>query len=156
PPAISTLRSLVPPALDHVVQTCLAKEPAMRWQSISDVKLELQWIAEVPPAVENSLAAPKVRTRRAQLLGLAVVVSLLVGAGAGVGFRRTAAAETPVFRYLTYSGHDSSPAASPDGRTIAFSSDRSGRRGIWLKDLTNGGEAALTDGPDDDYPRFSP
>jgi eukaryotic-like serine/threonine-protein kinase len=30
PPSISTLQSLAPPALDHVVQTCLAKEPEAR------------------------------------------------------------------------------------------------------------------------------
>ncbi|MGH9367208.1 MAG: hypothetical protein ACRD3M_06010, partial [Thermoanaerobaculia bacterium] len=56
---------------------------------------------------------------------------------------------------LTYSGHDHSPAVSPDGRTIAFSSDRDGRPRIWLKQLAGGGEAPLTSGPDD-LPRFSP
>ena len=43
-PAVSTLAPLAPPALDHVVQACLAKEPADRWQTAHDVKLELQWI----------------------------------------------------------------------------------------------------------------
>ncbi|MBI3667337.1 MAG: PD40 domain-containing protein, partial [Acidobacteria bacterium] len=63
--------------------------------------------------------------------------------------------ETPTIRYLTYSGHDRSPAASPDGRTVAFCSDRDGRPRIWLKDLASGSEVALTEGPDD-FPRFSP
>ena len=30
PPAMSTLQSMTPPALDHVVQTCLAKKPDER------------------------------------------------------------------------------------------------------------------------------
>src|SRR4029453_13207933 len=32
-------------ALDHVVDRCLAKDPERRWQTASDVKLELEWIA---------------------------------------------------------------------------------------------------------------
>ena len=56
---------------------------------------------------------------------------------------------------LTYSGHDSSPAASPDGKSVAFASDRDGVSRIWLKQIAGGGELALTEGSDD-FPRFSP
>src|SRR5262249_14210290 len=58
-------------------------------------------------------------------------------------------------RPLTYSGSDFSPSASPDGQTIAFASERDGRRRIWVKQLSGGNEVGLTSGPDDD-PRFSP
>ena len=37
---------LTPPALDRVVRTCLAKDPDDRWQSASDLRDELKWIAE--------------------------------------------------------------------------------------------------------------
>lgn len=37
PPAMSTLQSMTPPALDHVVKTCLAKSPDDRWQTAGDV-----------------------------------------------------------------------------------------------------------------------
>src|SRR6266478_4235863 len=46
PPPISTIQTMVPPALDHVVRTCLAKEPDARWQTAHDVLLQLKWIAE--------------------------------------------------------------------------------------------------------------
>ena len=56
---------------------------------------------------------------------------------------------------MSFSGRDSSPAVSPDGRTIAFTSDRDGQPRIWLKQVSGEGEAPLTTGPDD-FPRFSP
>lgn len=43
-------------------------------------------------------------------------------------------------RYLTYSGHDYSPAVSPDGKLIAFTSTRDGLQRIWLKQVSGGSE----------------
>jgi serine/threonine protein kinase len=45
-PALSTVQAMAPPALDHVVKVCLAKEPDERWQTAKDVCVELKWIAE--------------------------------------------------------------------------------------------------------------
>src|SRR2546423_133745 len=45
PAPVASLQPLTPPALEHVVQSCLAKDPGDRWQSAGDVKRELQWIA---------------------------------------------------------------------------------------------------------------
>ena len=46
PPAMSTLQSMTPPALDHVVQTCLAKKPDDRCQTAGEVGRQLTWITE--------------------------------------------------------------------------------------------------------------
>jgi serine/threonine protein kinase len=45
PGPISTVKPQTPPALEHVVTTCLQKNPEERYQSAQDIKLELQWIA---------------------------------------------------------------------------------------------------------------
>ena len=50
---------------------------------------------------------------------------------------------------MSFSGRDSSPAVSPDGHTVAFTSDRDGQPRIWLKQVSGEGEAPLTSGPDD-------
>ena len=42
PLAMSTIYPMTPPALDHVVQTCLAKKPDDRWQSAGDVGRQLK------------------------------------------------------------------------------------------------------------------
>ena len=46
PQPITAIQPLAPPALDHLVRTCLAKDPEERWQAAQDVKLELQGIVE--------------------------------------------------------------------------------------------------------------
>ncbi len=39
PPKVSTVQTLAPAALDHLIARCLAKDPEDRWQSARDVKL---------------------------------------------------------------------------------------------------------------------
>ena len=57
PPTLSSLQPMTPPALDHVVKTCLAKDPDERWQVASDVMLELRWVAE-----KDTASSPEVET----------------------------------------------------------------------------------------------
>src|SRR5206468_12878888 len=45
PEPISSIHALAPPALEHIVDRALAKDPDERWQSASDIKAELKWIA---------------------------------------------------------------------------------------------------------------
>jgi Tol biopolymer transport system component len=40
-----SVSGVAPPALDHVLRRCLAKDRESRWQSARDVKAELEWIA---------------------------------------------------------------------------------------------------------------
>jgi Tol biopolymer transport system component len=52
---------------------------------------------------------------------------------------------------------DSRGAWSPDGRTIAFNSDRQGEMNIWVHDVATGVDRRLTSGPGGDYqPSWAP
>ena len=124
----------------------------MRWQVVSDVKLEMQWVAEEKA---RAPVAPAHRAGRLRWAALGVLVGAIT-AGLGFWLGHAKAPQPPELRHLTYSGHDSNPAASPDGRIVAFTSDRDGRQRIWLKELARGGEVAISEGPNDDFPRFSP
>ncbi len=95
---------------------------------------------------------------RASPLVLALAGALLLALGAAAGWLLRAPAPAtppPRFQALTHSGSDASADVSPDGRVVAFVSERDGRRRIWLKQLVGGSEAPLTAGVDD-FPRFSP
>lgn len=128
PPAPSSLCAEVPHAVDLIVARCLAKDAGERFHSASDLAFALRAAWEV-----EERGSPR-------------------RAGPGGGASRP---EPPRTAPLTYSGRDTSPAVSPDGRFLAFASDRDGRFRIWLQQLDVSREVALTQGPDH-APRFSP
>ncbi|HEV8610038.1 MAG TPA: protein kinase [Thermoanaerobaculia bacterium] len=146
-----------------IVERCLQKDPDDRYASTRDLSRELadlrDHFSEIDRSGTFAEAAPAAQSRgRRSWLALAVAVLLAFAAGLGAAAfwtSRRAPSLPPAIRTLTYSGLDQSPAVSPDGRTIAFTSRRDGAPRIWIKQLATGGEAALTAGPDD-YARFSP
>jgi Tol biopolymer transport system component/serine/threonine protein kinase len=140
PPPPSTVRPEVPPWLDRVVARLLAKEPARRFQSADDLAFAL--------AVQG-----EARARRRW--PFAAGAMSLVAVAAAFPWTPEPAPEPGRPRALTFSGSDSDPAVSPDGRFLAFVSERDGRSRIWLQQLDGGRETALTEGPDE-APRFSP
>jgi eukaryotic-like serine/threonine-protein kinase len=155
PRALSDAGSRVPRPVAWVVERCLAKDPGDRYNSTADLardlELALSRLSEVTVPTPGSD-----RTRPAGRAGLAALGVALAALGAAAAWQaQQEPPSVPRVRYLTYSGRDSSPAAAPDGKTVAFSSTRDGRRRIWLKQLATGSEVPLTDG-EDDHPRFSP
>jgi hypothetical protein len=42
--------AVAPTGLNRALQRCLAKDPEARWQSVRDLKAELEWIANAPMA----------------------------------------------------------------------------------------------------------
>jgi Tol biopolymer transport system component len=146
PPPVQELAPEVPAWVARILERCLEKNPNHRFQTMAQLKSALQQASAV------SVAQSGLHKRNVLLLTATIIIILAIAAVA----RRfgTGPAAPPSFRSLTYSGRDFSPAVSPDGRTIAFTSDRDGPPRIWLKQI-NGAEVPLTAGPDD-APRFSP
>ena len=58
PAPVSTLRPVVPLALDRVTNKCLSKDPDARWQTARDLMDELQWIAESDPQPATTVRRP--------------------------------------------------------------------------------------------------
>jgi len=129
PPPISTLQTMALPSLDHVVRTCLAKEPDARWQTAHDVLLQLQWItgagslAGIPRPV-----APHSKKRELLLSMLLAFVSIALIALALKHFGQRPP-EAQAIRFSIYPPPKMAfagllaagpPLISPDGSRLAF------------------------------------
>ena len=154
PPDLSVTNQSINPGLERIVRHCLEKNPEQRFHSAHDIAFALDALSGTSGQAA-ALAPPRRAIGRPALAALLAVSALLAGLAIG-RLTSPAPAEPPEIRPRTFSGHDQNPAASPDGKTIAFDSNRDGRSRIWLKQIAGGGEVALTQGPGDEQPRFSP
>ncbi|HSE43103.1 MAG TPA: protein kinase, partial [Acidobacteriota bacterium] len=173
-PSVRLKSSDIPESIDSLIRSMTIKNPSERPRSytqllerIRDVKKDPHNRFQPDPALtvtkqsttEDRKAANRIYATRSWLWFL---FPLFIGVAAGLLLSRLSPGssqkeETPQmsYRYLTYSGVDSEPSASPDGRYVAFTSRRtSGIPRIWVKDVSGGSEQALTTGPDT-LPRFS-
>ncbi len=155
PPPISSLRPMTPPALDNLVRTCLAKEPEERWQTVHDVKLQLQWIAA--GGSKAGVPAPVAARRRIKervVQGLAAV-ALVFAVAAAVAYWNAQQRASRVLRaqllppekvQFNFAGDNSgAPVLSPDGNYLVFSGIVEGRSALYLRPL-NSPKAQLIQG----------
>jgi serine/threonine protein kinase len=157
PPELSASNPGTSAALERVLRCCLEKDPEHRFQSARDLGFAIEVAAAGaqrpdPPSLPGVLQRSrwKLLSTTASLVFLAFVCGFLTSK-----LRQSPRPlSAPSIRYLTYSGHDYSPAASADGKRVCFSSDRDGMNRIWIKEIATGLESPITSGPDD-FPRFS-
>lgn len=144
------------PALDRIIRQATRKKPSDRFDSARDLAFAMESFGSFAPP--GNRVRKTVRERQTVPF-LVSVAMLTLGLGAGALIARRYLRPTVVtqlsFRPLTFSGHDSSPAAAPDGKAVMFVSDRDGSERIWTARLDQQDEKALTSGPDHG-PRVSP
>jgi len=147
PPAITSTRTAIDSdtsliALEHVVERCLAKNPDERWQTMRDVKLELEWIAKGKPSVRARSASPRrFRPREAAAWGIALVALVAAATLALTQFRNAPVEATrfvvspPPGTTTAVSESRTRMAISPDGRRLAMVIAKDGRQQIWVRSL---------------------
>lgn len=149
--------------LDVLLRRCLRKDPARRWQSMADLRVVLEDLAEVNLSQETKGVAPA-RTRRLPSVWIALA-GVVLGAGAmflAVGLVRKPPPPNPgltLERLTEDDGLSTRPALSPDGKLVAFMSDRAGEHNfdIWVMQTTGGQPLRITNHPSNDMdPSFSP
>jgi len=126
-----SIGAIAPPAVDRLLQRCLAKDPHNRWQSTRDLKAELEWIASTPE-VGVTVSSPS-RFRRAWMGAAIVSFAALLGL-AFVHFRGEPPPEPRTIRYQIPPPEKLNIdyfKLSPDGRFLAFTA---GRR-LWIRSL---------------------
>ena len=145
PPLPSSLQPVAPPALDWVVQTCLAKQRDDRFQAAHDLILQLRWIAS--GAASGSNVSPRamlgIGSRVLPYVTALLALAAIVLAGWVVALRLqpshdSAAADivrlsiVPPERTLVPTF-----ALSPDGTRLVFSAIPidGGKQLLWMRSL---------------------
>jgi serine/threonine protein kinase len=164
PPAISTIQPMSPPALDHVVKTCLAKDPDERWQTAHDLMQELKWVADSGSQAGTGAATVGRGRNRERLAWIVATAILLLALLTTLPFVITHLREPPVdtraFRLSIPAPNltvYSSFAISPDGRRLAFTgTDSSGKPRLWVRPLDSLTPQPLPETDEAGYPFWSP
>jgi eukaryotic-like serine/threonine-protein kinase len=125
PPPPVTLAGKGPPGFERAVMRCLAKDPDQRWQSASDLRSELEWIAEGGPEKPVPASAGRGRPR----IGWMLAAALATVAAVGLTFvsRSSHGPEPLSFRQLNFRREAVFQAAfEPGGETVVYSAAREG------------------------------
>lgn len=135
PPRTGSALEKIPPALDRLLRSCLAKDPSERWQCAGDLKKAISWVAAETGAAPEAAIAAKPSRRNWIAAGLAIVVFGGLSAVAVRHWREAPATEEVTRFTVSFPGANAATfvaAVSPDGRRLALA--RSGGS-IWLRSL---------------------
>ena len=130
PEPVHNLNPQIPMVLRWILDRCMAKDPEERYASTLDLARDLQSIrdhvSELSSVAAVSVEPQPVKRFRSRVLSL-LLIAFLAGAAAATWYFRPKPQEPLEMLTLTFSGKDSSPAVSADGKLIAFRSDRDGK-----------------------------
>ena len=133
PTPIATLQPISPLALNHLVETCLAKSPDDRWQSAGDIKRELAWIAESEARASVPAPTPAdsrpTSSRRAMPWVIAMGASIIAALAVWSMTRPEPTAPGEATRFTISAPNvvgAMSLALSRDGRTLAYLASEDG------------------------------
>ncbi|HUO66495.1 MAG TPA: protein kinase [Gammaproteobacteria bacterium] len=142
-----------PPELQEILAKALAKDPRDRYQHAGDLALDLKrfaqsWRGRSLPSMRGLAPAPARRSGALWMLAAAGIALLVIAALAAQRFIAPRPApwtnplDTATFSRLTdFDGSQTHPAISPDGKFVAFLSERAGALDIWLSQTSGSGTA---------------
>jgi hypothetical protein len=161
PAPIRTLQPKAPAVVEHLLDRCLAKNPAERWASAHDVRLELDWART---AREATTATAESRGRpRGVLAAIGAIVLVALGALAGrflaappAGLVDGPTRLSIVVPEGTTIGSRYPLAISADARRVAYAAVRNHQQRIFVRDMEGFADVAVPDSEGGDCPFFSP
>ena len=164
PAPVSSIKPMTPPALDHVILRCLAKDPEQRWQTGRDLRWELTWVGESTSASATPQGRSGKQKTRERLVWIAAVMFALIAVTRfWWSWRQPPVEERPLqFKidpppgadFLLESGGGN--AISPDGRTVVFVAVSSGSPKLWIRPLDAAVARELPGTENAQYPFWSP
>jgi hypothetical protein len=157
PEPISAVKPLTPPALDHSIRHCLAKDRNERWQSASDLANELKWIGESSRQTAGAVThkTTKFGDRVAWLIATASVVALIAVAI----WRPNSNSPRQTMQFyasLPFPARDI--AVAPNGHTLAVVAyhESARKNALWIYELGFPDARILADTEGASYPFWSP
>ncbi len=137
PAPITAAKPLTPPALNHVIQKCLAKTPDERWQSASDLGAELKWIAGGSGQTAVAAQMPSAKKSRETLawgVAGALAIALVVGA---FWWRNSKPQEQTMYFPAPLSSPARDIAVAPNGHTVAVVTylESARKNALWIYEL---------------------
>jgi Tol biopolymer transport system component len=160
PAPVSQVTAMSPPALDSLVQACLAKDPADRIQSAHDVKLQLSWIASGGASSGGAAPVPAAGGKRAFVPWVVAAVGLTAAViSLAMLLARPKAAE-PIFASISppagtvLGPYWSAIALSPDGLNVAYIGAPGEGEGIWVRPIGSETARLLPETKDARWPLF--
>ena len=148
----SEISQTTPPELERLIGRCLRKDVNKRSQHMSDVKLALEELRD--DSESGKLIQPLSATQRGfagwpRWVWPAILATLIVAVAAGWIYRsRSAGRGFRAPQLMPLSPDDgfsySAPAISPDGKLVAYVSDRSGKPQLWLQQVGGTSPIQLT------------
>ena len=140
PEPLTNTQPETPPALDFVVERCLAKDPEERLQTAWDLLQQLRWIAE--GGTETGMPAPIERSRKSRLARLAVAAAALFTATVAIpASLYLRSANTPLETRFLIPTPDmpvaEAAAIAPDGHAVAYSARDAGSTVLFVRPLNS-------------------
>jgi serine/threonine protein kinase len=150
-PDWSRLPSTTPPRVVALLRRCLTKELRDRQRDIGDARHDLN--EPGPDAASSASSQARHGSRSGRAIASALVLAGLAGLGY-VAWPRSSQVETWVnpladatfTRITDFPGTETMASISPDGRFVAFMSDRDGPMHVWLTQIGSGRFTDLTKG----------
>ncbi len=150
PQPLRAVAGSLPADLEKIVLRCHRKDPARRFQSMADLRVALQEVADdldagAPPVAQPLPAPQSAAGKRGRLAWIAVAMVMMLGAlGLGAWLNAPTPLD-PVLRPIAAESRwEGSPAISPDGYSVAYLASVNGVRQIFTRNLRSQASAAIT------------
>jgi len=140
-----------PPALTRIIARCLEKPREARFQSARDLAFGLDVLSGTQPAAAIAPAHSRWRLALVAAVAGAVLLAALAlwKSWPAEPDARDALAGATFTQFTDFEGSETDAAISPDGKFVAFMSDRDGPFQAWLKQVGTGEFVNLTPGRPD-------